>query len=88
MTHGFALELWAGQAAVDGYCKFWDYVMLPAGKAVISQRLPAKKVHNSISPIHIRGFPKPCQLKKHYNLILYLCLKTCVIFTRFICSSK
>jgi hypothetical protein len=23
MTHGFALESWAGQAAVDGYCKFW-----------------------------------------------------------------
>jgi len=23
MTHGFALESCAGQAAVDGYCKFW-----------------------------------------------------------------
>jgi hypothetical protein len=23
MTHSFALESWAGQAAVDGYCKFW-----------------------------------------------------------------
>ncbi len=24
MTLSFALESWAGQAAVDGYCKFWD----------------------------------------------------------------
>jgi hypothetical protein len=23
MTLSFALESWAGQAAVDGYCKFW-----------------------------------------------------------------
>ncbi len=40
MTHGFALESWAGQAAVDGYCKFWvkGYILETLGGYLKNQR--------------------------------------------------
>jgi hypothetical protein len=57
MTHGFALESWAGQVAVDGYCKFWDYILsmnlkLPVHRAAIPgvyciiHKSTKKMIHN------------------------------------------